>query len=60
MFSGVITISSVIVVIKRIISGNAIELLFLYNFYIIILTDTLLYKNVNRNNIIKTDIVPES
>ena len=58
-FTGVLVINNIIIIIKRMIPGNAIEFLLLYNFYIIALTDTLLYKNTDRNNTIKTDIVPE-
>ena len=48
IFIRVIAIGNIVIIIGRTIFKSAIELLFLYNFYIVILTDTLLYKNVNR------------
>ena len=58
-FIKVIIINNIIVIIGRTIFKSIIEFLLLYNFYIIILIDTLLYKNADRNNIIKTDIIPK-
>ena len=60
IFIKVIIINNIVVIIGRTIFKSVIELFFLYNFYIVALINTLLYRNVDRNNIIKTDIIPEA
>ena len=51
---------NVVVAIGRTIPGNAAELLLLYDFYIVALTDTPLCRNADRSGVIGTDIVPEA